>query len=200
MDGSEQGSVDLNDAVFGADASPAIVHQVVVALRNAKRQGNAETKTRKQVRGGGAKPFRQKGTGNARQGSTREPQMRGGGVVFGPHKRSYRQQVPATFRRKALSSALSDRVRDGRLCVLTELACETPKTKPFADMIGKISSDGARTLVVLPASNKNVLLSMRNIDRVSVTTAQDINALDVVGASRVVVVQDAIQTLEERLS
>ncbi len=200
MDGSETGSVELNESIFGVDLNESLVHDVAVALRNAKRQGNAETKTRREVRGGGAKPFRQKGTGNARQGSSREPHMRGGGVVFGPHKRSYRQRTPATMRRKALCCALSDRVRGESLCVIDALAASEPKTKPFAELVSKLPQSGKRTLFVTAEPDRNVVLSARNVPRVSVTTAMDVNALDVLEAGRVVVAQDALAKLEERLT
>lgn len=200
MDGAEKGSVDLNDAIFDVAYNDVLVHDVVVALQNAKRQGNHETKTRKDVRGGGKKPFRQKGTGRARQGSSREPQMRGGGTVFGPHKRSYRQNVPQAMRRKALSCALSDRVRNERLSVLESVACDRPKTKPFASMMSKLSPEGRKTLVIMGELDSNVALSMRNLPRVKICRALDLNALDVLDANRVVVVQDALATLEERLA
>lgn len=200
MEGHEVGKVDLNDAVFAAQVNEALVHEVVVALQNAKRQGNHETKTRREVSGGGKKPYRQKGTGNARHGSTREPQMRGGGTVFGPHKRSYRQNVPTAFRRKALCGVLSDRVRREALCVIDALSYEQPKTKPFVSLLDKLATAGKSTLVVTADVNKNLILSARNVPRVSVKTASDLNALDVLGAARVVLVQDAVAKLEERLA
>jgi len=198
-DGSEAGLVELNESVFSADMNSGLVHDVAVALRNARRHGNAETKRRAEVRGGGAKPYRQKGTGNARHGSTREPQMRGGGVVFGPHRRSYRQKVPAAMRRKALCCALSDRVREGALCVLESLGCDTPKTKPFVEMLSKVSPGSQKTLFVTARPDRNALLSSRNVPGVTMTTAEDLNALDVLGAPRVVVLKDALAKLEERL-
>ncbi len=200
MEGAEVGTVDLNDAVFSAEMNPALVHDVIVAMQAARRQGNAETKTRKQVRGGGRKPYRQKGTGNARHGSIREPQMRGGGVVFGPHKRSYRKNVPTSFKRKALCCALSDRLREESLLVLDDLPCAAPKTKPVAEMVQKLPLSNKRTLIVTAQADRNVVLSARNLQRVDVQSAADLNALDVFRAARVVVVQDALKTLEERLS
>lgn len=200
MDGTEKGTVDLSPAVFEVEFNDVLVHDVVVALQNAKRQGNHETKTRGEVSGGGKKPFRQKGTGRARQGSSREPQMRGGGTVFGPHKRSYRQNVPQAMRRKALRCALSDRVRNERLSVVEVLKADQPKTKPFAAMMSKLSPEGRKTLVVTGDLDSNVTLSMRNLPRVTMRKAVDVNALDVLNANRVVVVQDALATLEERLA
>ncbi len=199
MDGSESGTVDLIDAVFGHEANNGIVHDVIKALQNAKRQGNAETKTRKEVAGGGAKPYRQKGTGSARRGSTREPHMRGGGVVFGPHKRSYRQKVPTAFRRKALCCVLSDRARGERVAVLDALNCPDPKSKPMKQLIGSVSNGGA-TLLVTAEVNRNAVLSARNLEKVSVTTASDLNALDVLSANRVLIERGALEKLEARLS
>jgi large subunit ribosomal protein L4 len=200
MDGRELGAVELNEAIFGAEPNVALVHDVAVALVNARRQGNAETKTRRSVRGGGRKPFRQKGTGNARQGSIREPQMRGGGTVFGPHKRSYRQNVPVRSKRQALRCVLSDRVRHEALCVLDSLTMSAPKTKTFAEMLELVSPESKKTLFVLPVGDPNVLLSARNLSKVAVRTAADLNALDVLDAVRVVIVRDALPKLEERLT
>ena len=199
MTGADLGTVDLNDSVFGVEVNEGLVHTVAVALMNAKRQGNAETLNRALVRGGGKKPFKQKGTGNARRGSIREPHMRGGGVVFGPHKRSYRQSVSVAEKRKALCSVLSDRVADEALCVLDKLAFEAPKTKEFCSLMEKLSVDGMKTLFVTADANKNVMLSSRNIPRVAITTAADLNVLDVLNATRVVFAQDALPKLEERL-
>jgi len=199
-DGSEAGTVDLNGSVFDVAVNDTLVHEVVVALQNARRQGNAETKTRREVRGGGAKPYRQKGTGSARHGSTREPQMRGGGTVFGPHKRSYRQKVTAAAKRKALCCTLSARARTGSLCVLEGVDCPEPKTKPFAEMVSRLVPDGKTTLFVTATADRNTMLSARNIPRVAIQTASDLNALDVLNVARVVVLQDAVATLEERLT
>lgn len=200
MDGSKVGPTDLNDAVFGVDPNGTLVHQVAKALLSNRRQGTASTKARAEVRGGGAKPFKQKGTGRARRGSTREPQLRGGGVVWGPHPRSYRQSISPTMRRQALCCVLSDRVRHDALCVLDALTVDKPKTKPFAEMVRKISLDGRKTLFVVAEVDSNVVLSARNLPKVRVRTASDLNALDVLDADRVVVVRDAIAKLEERLT
>jgi len=167
---------------------------------NARRQGTHKTKTRREVRGGGAKPFRQKGTGRARQGSSREPQMRGGGAVFGPKPRSYRQKLPARFRRQALCAVLSDRRRGDRLNVLTGLWIQAAKTKPFAEMLSKVAPGSHKTLLVTASVEPNVLLSARNIPGVTVCTAADLNALDVLAAACVVVQEEALAKLEERLT
>ncbi|MBI5095509.1 MAG: 50S ribosomal protein L4 [Candidatus Hydrogenedentes bacterium] len=200
MDGGELGSLELNDAVFDVPMNAMMVHDVAVALQNAKRHGTHQTKERGDVRGGGIKPFRQKGTGRARQGSSREPQMKGGGTVFGPHPHSYRQDVPVSFRRRALACVLSDRVRGGALCVLNALTLNAPKTKTIAAMVSKLSPEGRKTLIVTSETQTNVLLSARNLPRVELRTASDLNALDVLGATRVVVLEDALPALEKRLS
>jgi large subunit ribosomal protein L4 len=199
-DGFEHGEVEASDRIFGVEANETLVHDVVVALRNAQRQGTHKTKERAEVSGGGAKPFRQKGTGRARQGTIREPQMRGGGTVFGPRPRSYRQNVTTKMRRQALCCALSERVRGERLCVLTDLKVETPKTKPFAQMIDRVAPEGRKTLLVIPGADANLDLSARNMTMLTVRTAADLNAYDVLDAVRVIVQQEALTQLEERLS
>lgn len=200
MDGTEGANVQLNDAVFDLEPNTALVHQVAVALMNNKRQGTAETRTRKEVRGGGAKPFRQKGTGRARQGSSREPQMRGGGTVFGPHRRSYRQQVPPKMRRKALCCVLSDRARTERMAILESVSPEDTKTQTIATLFNHLSPEGRKLLLVTAKHEEQLLRSSRNIPRLTVRTASDVNALDVLSARRIAVVQDALTILEERLT
>ena len=200
QDGTEGSSVELNDAVFDVPENVRLVHHVVTALQNNKRQGNAESRVRHEVRGGGAKPFRQKGTGRARQGSSREPKMRGGGVVFGPHKRSYRTEVPLKMRRKALCCALSSRARDGQLSVLESLTLDAPKTRPIADLYGKISPEGQKVLFVTSQNEPHVVTSAKNVSGVTVRTAAEVNALDVLSARQVVVVKEALTHLENRLT
>ncbi len=200
MDGADQGVVEASDAVFAVDPNEALVHTVVVALQNAKRQGTHKTKERNEIRGGGAKPFRQKGTGRARQGSIREPQMRGGGTVFGPRPHGYRQNVPVRFRRQALCCVLSDRARTERVSVIQGLHLEAPKTKPFAQFIDMAAPEGRKTLVVTAGMDENLTLSSRNMARVTLRTAADLNALDVLNAARVLVQEEALKQLEERLS
>ncbi len=200
VQGDDKGTVDGNDAIFGAEENAALVHEVVVALQNAKRQGNHKVKTRREVRGGGAKPFRQKGTGRARQGSSREPQMRGGGTVHGPVPRSYRQDVPKQVRRQALCCVLSARARNERLAVLQGAKFDAIKTKPVAEMLDSVSKEGRRTLLITPEHDNNLLLSSRNIARFTVRTAAEVNTLDVMLAARVFVQEEALSKLEERLA
>lgn len=200
MSGQDQGTIELNDTVFDAEPQDTSVHDAIVALRNAQHQGTAKTKERAEVRGGGAKPFRQKGTGRARQGSSREPQMRGGGTVFGPRPRSYRQSVPVRVRRQALCCILTDRLRRDKLSIVKDFAFDAPKTKPFAQMLQKIAPEGRRTLILLSEKDINIILSARNLPRVTVRTVADVNALDVAAAQRIVLQQEAITKLEERLT
>ncbi len=200
MEGADLGAVDATESVFAAPLNEAMVHDVVVGLLANKRQGTHKTKTRAEVSGGGIKPFRQKGTGRARQGSSREPHMRGGGTIFGPVPRDYRQNLPVRMKRQALCCVLSDRVRNERLSVLRGLAFEAPKTKPFAQMVGKVAPEGRKTLIVTAGMDENILLSARNLPRVTVRTAADVNVLDVLRAVRIVVQEEAVAQLEERLS
>lgn len=200
MNGAECGTVEASDQVFSVPENDALVHDVAVALMNARRQGTHKTKTRREVRGGGVKPFRQKGTGRARQGSIREPHMRGGGTVFGPVPRSYRQDVPVRFRRQALCCVLSARVRQDRVSILSGFQVDAPKTKPMAQMVEKVAPEGRKTLLITAQHDQNVLLSFRNMPRLTVRTAADLNALDVLGAVRVIVQEEALPALEERLS
>lgn len=200
MNGVDQGELELSEAIFDATLNESLVHDVVVSLQNAKRQGTHKTKTRREVSGGGQKPFRQKGTGRARQGSIREPHMRGGGSVFGPKPRSYRQAVPTRMRRQALCCVLSECLRQQNMCAVSDLTCDSPKTSVMAKMIDTLLPDARKTLLVLSDHDKNILLSTRNIPRVEVRTASDVNALDVLLATKVVVQQEAFAKLEERLT
>ena len=199
-DGAEVGTVEANDVVFGAPDNEALVHDVIIGIQANQRQGTHQTKTRSDVSGGGVKPFRQKGTGRARQGTTRAPQFRHGGTVFGPQPRSYKHAVPIQWKRQALCSVLSSRLRKDQLNILAGLNIETPKTKAFAELVGRVAPGARRTLIVTTECDKNTLLASRNIPTVSVRTAADVNALDVLLASRVVVQEEALAKLEERLS
>lgn len=198
--GAEVGSVNASDAVFNVEPNVGLIHEVVIAFQANQRQGTHKAKVRSEVSGGGVKPFRQKGTGRARQGSIREPQMKGGGTVHGPVPRDYRQYVTPVVRRKALSMALTDRVRDAKLSVLQGLKLGAPKTKDFNTMLDKVAAEGRKTLLITPEYDETVLLSSRNIPRVTVRTAADVNAVDVLDAVRVIVQEEALPKLEERLS
>jgi len=199
-DGSEGSRIQLNKAVFDVEPNEGLVHQVAMVMLNNKRAGTHQTKTRGEVSGGGKKPYAQKGTGNARHGSIREPQMKGGGTVFGPHPRSYRQDVNLKMKRKALCCMLTDRLRNDALCVIEGVKGSTPKAKPVADLVAKIAPERRKTLLVAAADDKNLIASVRNLEGLTVRTALDLNAVDVLHARKVIVVKDALARLEERLA
>lgn len=198
--GAERGVREVSDKVFDAAFNPTLVHDVIVALQSNQRQGTHKTKTRSEVSGGGIKPFRQKGTGRARRGSSRDPLLRGGGTIFGPVPRSYRQRIPIRSKRQAVCCMLSDRLREDRLSVLEGLTIDAPKTKPVAQMLASVAPEGRKTLIVTAADDKNLLLSARNIPNVTVRTAAEVSALDVISVTRVILQAEAVSPLEERLS
>ena len=179
--GHDLGTVDLEPTVFGLTPNRAVLHQVVTAQLAAARAGTQSTRTRAEVRGGGAKPFRQKGTGRARQGSSRSPSMSGGGVALGPKPRSYAQHTPKKMVRLALLSALSDRADIGRIAVLDEWGIEEPDTREAATILGKLKLKGS-VLVVLANDQINLALSLRNLPEASITTHAELSAHDVIKA------------------
>jgi large subunit ribosomal protein L4 len=189
--------VDLDDTAFGARFNGPLVHESVRAELNARRQGTAASKTRGVVRGGGAKPWRQKGTGRARQGSIRAPQFAGGGTVFGPHPRHYTFKVNRKERRAALRSALSVHADRGSIAVLDPSGFDAPSTKQAATLLGDWAGGGS-VLVVLSDEQARVALSFRNLARVSVLPATGVGVADVVGASRMLVTPEALQSLTAR--
>jgi large subunit ribosomal protein L4 len=189
--------VDLDDAAFGARFNGPLVHESVRAELNARRQGTASTKTRSEVRGGGAKPWRQKGTGRARQGSIRAPHFAGGGAVFGPQPRHYTFKVNRKERRAALRSALSVHADRGTIAVLDASGFDEPSTKQAATLLGDWAGGGS-VLVVLADEQARVALSFRNLARVSVLPATGVGVADLVGASRLLVTEEALQSLTAR--
>lgn len=200
MEGVEKDVIEASDTIFNATTSETLIHDVIVGLQAAQRQGTHSTKTRGEVSGGGIKPFRQKGTGRARRGSIREPHLRGGGAVFGPHPRDYRMRITTAMKRIALRALLSDRVRTESLCVLADYKMDQVKTKIFNGMLQKIAPESRRTLLVTAEYDPKTILSSRNIPNVAVRTAADVNALDVIHATRIVLQREALPKLEERLS
>ena len=193
-DGKTDGSVDLPAEIFGAQANIALMHQVVVAQLAAARQGTHETKTRGQVRGGGKKPYRQKGTGRARQGSVRAPHFTGGGIVHGPTTRDYSQRTPKKMKAAALRGALSDRARGGQVHVIsTVVTGETPSTKDARVALGKVT-EAKRVLVVLSRQDEVGLLSVRNLPNVHVLWPDQLNTYDVLVNDDVVFTKDALET------
>ena len=176
--GKEAGLVELDDAVFGVQPNVPVMHQVVTAQLAARRSGTQSTKTRSEVRGGGAKPFRQKGTGNARQGSIRAPHFSGGGIALGPKPRKYNQRTPKKMVRLALRSALSDRVNEGCVTVVDSWSFAEPSTKEGVKALAALGIEG-RVLIVLGAGDENAAMSFRNIPEVQLISMQELNAYDV---------------------
>ena len=195
MEGKEVGTMELNDAVFGVEVNEHLVHLAVVAQLANKRQGTQKAKTRSEVSGGGRKPWRQKGTGHARQGSTRSPQWTGGGVVFAPKPRDYSFKMNKKEKRIALLSALSSKVADNKIVVLDAFNLDEVKTKKFAEVMSNLKVDKA--LVVIEGENKNVVLSGRNIPTVKVSATNEINTYDVLKYETLVVTKAAVEKLEE---
>ena len=196
MEGKEVGTIELNDAVFGVKVNEHLVHMAVVQQLANNRQGTQKAKTRSEVSGGGRKPWRQKGTGHARQGSTRSPQWTGGGVVFAPVPREYSFKINKKEKRAALKSALSDKVANGKLVVVDALTFDAPKTKEFAKVMTNLNVND-KALVVLNDNNENVVLSARNIPTVKTSLTNTINVYDVVNAKTLVLTPDAVKTIEE---
>ena len=178
QDGGTAGTVTLDDAVFGIEPNMAVLHQVVTAQLAAKRSGSANTKTRAEVKGGGAKPYRQKGTGRARQGSIRAPQFTGGGIVHGPKPRSFRKKVNKKMNRLALCSALSDRAQSERVVVVDQWQFETPKTKDALTALENLDLEG-KVMMVVAASDDATIRSFRNLPSVQLLQAAELNANDV---------------------
>ena len=195
MEGKEVGSIELNDAVFGVEVNEHLVHMAVVNQLANKRQGTQSAKTRSEVSGGGKKPWRQKGTGHARQGSTRAPQWTGGGTVFAPKPRDYSFKMNKKEKRIALLSALSSKVAESKIVVLDEFKLDEIKTKKFVEVMNNLKVENA--LVVLEGENKNVVLSGRNIPSVKVTATNEINTYDVLKYTTLVVTKAAVEKLEE---
>ncbi|MFX0548468.1 50S ribosomal protein L4 [Hathewaya histolytica] len=189
------GEVQLNDNVFGIEVNNEVMHQVVVAQLANKRQGTQSAKTRSEVRGGGIKPWRQKGTGRARQGSIRAPQWIHGGVVFAPKPRDYRMAVPKKVRRLALKSALSSKVLENNLVVLESLELEAPKTKLVTEMLKAF--EAKKTLILTENNNENVYKSARNIQGVEVLPVNNINVYDLLKYEKVMVTKGAVNKIEE---
>lgn len=221
MDGNEKGTLSLPESVFGADVNVALVHQAVVTEEANARRGTADTKTRGNVSGGGRKPWKQKGTGRARQGSTRAPHWRHGGIVFGPHPRSYRKDIPAKMRRGALRAALSAKVIDGEVIGIEELSVSeirtrvvagildrlplkrTVRTKHFEKDSGRIEGTALRpynVLVVIPEYDAALWKSCRNIPYVTLRFAPSFSVRDVVAAGRIILAQGALPKIEEVLA
>ena len=195
MEGKEVGTIDLNDAVFGVTVNEHLVHMAVVQQLANNRQGTQKAKTRSEVSGGGRKPWRQKGTGHARQGSTRAPQWTGGGVVFAPVPRDYSFKLNKKEKRAALKSALTSRVQDGKLIVVDELKFDEIKTKKFKAVMDNLKVNKA--LVVLGENDEKVVKSARNIPTVKTALVNTINVYDILKGDTLVLTKDAVAKIEE---
>lgn len=190
--------LDVSEAVFDLAPAPGAIHQALVRERADARLGTADTHTRGEVRGGGAKPYRQKGTGHARQGSKRAPHFKGGGVVFGPHPRSYHQDIPKKVRRLALGSALSSCLRQNRVIVLDRLELEEAKTREMAALLERLGV-ASSTLIINPEREERLWRSARNLPRVKVVTASDVSLGDVLSHQTLLFSAEALRRVEERL-
>lgn len=197
QDGVGAGDIELSTEMFEAKINVPVMHQVVVAQMNARRAGTRSTKTRGKVRGGGAKPYRQKGTGRARQGSIRSPQYAGGGIVFGPLPRDFTQRVPKKMRVLALRSALSDRAREGKIVVFEEISFDEPRTKDAAALLDRAELTG-KVLIVVPEVDENVFLSFRNLPQAHTITVGQLNTYDVLAREWLVFTKAALEQVNER--
>lgn len=195
MSGAEVGTMSLNDDIFGIDVNEHAMHLAVVQYLANQRQGTQSAKTRAEVRGGGIKPWRQKGTGRARQGSIRSPQWTGGGVVFAPKPRDYSFKLNKKFKRVALKSALTTKAVENKIIVLDELTLEAVKTKEMAKVLTNINA--GKALIVMDGSNKNVMLSARNIPEVKTAAVNTINVYDLLKYNTLVVTKEAVAKIEE---
>ena len=195
MEGKEVGKIDLNDAVFGVEVNEHLVHLAVVQQLANNRQGTQKAKTRSEVSGGGKKPWRQKGTGHARQGSTRSPQWTGGGVVFAPVPRDYSFKLNKKEKRAALKSALTSRVQAEKLIVVDELKFDEIKTKKFQDVLNNLKV--SKAMVVLSEDDKNVILSARNIPNVITASVNTMNTYDIMKYNTLILTKDAVAKIEE---
>ena len=196
MKGDEVGNIELNDEIFGADVNEHLIYMAVKQQLANRRQGTQKAKTRSEVSGGGRKPWRQKGTGHARQGSTRSPQWTGGGVVFAPVPRDYSFKMNKKEKRAALKGALTDKVQKGSIIVLDELKMEEKKTKFFAEVMKNIKAEG-KSYVVIGDNDQNVILSARNLPGVKTSVSDLINVYDIMNARTLVVTKEAVAKIEE---
>lgn len=196
MNGKETGKIDLNDEVFGIKPNKAVLHSAVVNYLSNQRQGNQSTLTRAEVRGGGRKPWRQKGTGHARQGSIRSPQWTHGGIAHGPKPRSFRISLPKKVRRLAFKSAFSSKVASGDMIVVESLKLDEIKTKSMVNVLSALGVDN-KALIVLSDSDNNVIKSSRNIPGVKTVQTNTLNVYDILNADKFIVVKDAVSKIEE---
>ena len=194
--GEKVSDITLNENIFGIKPNDAVLYDAITLARASQRQGTADTKTRSEVSGGGRKPWRQKGTGRARQGSTRAPHWYHGGVVFGPHPRTYGKKMNRKERVLALKSALSYKVKENEIIILDELNVKTPKTKDMIKLLNDIKAP-KKTLIVVDELTDNLILATRNIPKIELLEANEINVLDIIGADGLVITKKALEMIEE---
>lgn len=199
QDGAQAGELELNEAVFGIEPNEHVLREAVIMQRASLRQGTHAVKNRSEVRGGGRKPWRQKGTGRARQGSIRSPQWVGGGTVFGPTPRSYSYKLPKKVRRLALKSALSSKTKENNLVVLESLTFAEPKTKEAVKMLATLNVD-AKALIVVTEKEENVVRSVNNLPAVSILTVEEMNVLDLLGHDKLILTKEAAEKAGEVLA
>ena len=206
LDGSQAGTVEVNNEIFGIEPNKTVMHEVLVAELAELRQGTASTKTRAEVRGGGRKPFRQKGTGRARQGSTRAPHMVGGGVVHGPKPRDYTKKVNKKVRRLALRSALATKINNGDLIVLDDFTLDVPKTKTFVQFAKALNFAGEKQLFIADYNGEtfnrdiNLEYSVRNLEKVMTLDSRSLSIFWLIKQDKIVVTKEALATIEEVLA
>ena len=200
MTGAKTGEIELNDSVFGVEINEAVVHQAVVMQLASQRHGTHATKTRSMVRGGGRKPWKQKGTGRARAGSIRSPLWVGGGVAFGPHPRSYKFSMPRKVRRLAIKSALTAKVNDGGLLIVEDINFAAPRTKDVVKFLGNFEASDNKALIITVDQNDNVVKSSRNIPGVKAINTMGLNVFDLLHHDKVLVTKDAVAKIEEVLA
>ncbi len=196
-EGEQVGTIELDPSVFGVEVNTAVMHQALKRQLANARQGTAATKTRGEVAGGAVKPWRQKGTGRARQGTIRSPLWKGGGIVFGPHPRSYQQKLPRKARRLAITSALTTKVEDNQLIIVDDLNLAQPRTKDMIALLDRIGA-GPSTLIVLAERNDNIELSARNLAGVKTTLAANLSVADILNYDYLVMTRAALQAVSER--
>lgn len=200
QNGEKVKDINLKDNVWGVEPNDAVLHNHLILSMASLRQGTHSTKTRTEVRGGGRKPYRQKGTGNARQGSIRAPQYRGGGIVFGPKPRDYSKKMNRKERRLALKSALSYKVIDNELIVLESLKFETNKTKEMVELLNKLEIANNKVLIVIDELDENICLASRNLRNVIILLPSELNTLDLVNSDKMIITKAALDKLEEVIS
>lgn len=199
QDGSKSGDIELKDEIFGIVPNDKVLFDAIIAQRASLRQGTHAVKNRSAVRGGGRKPWRQKGTGRARQGSIRSPQWRGGGIVFGPTPRSYAYKLPKKMMQLALKSSLSQKVKDENFIIVDEINFESPKTKLFIEVLDKLKIDG-KILLIVKRDDEDIMLAARNLSNITIIHQNGLNVLDITNNDRVLITKNALSQVEEDLS